>query len=99
MQASGSLYPLFLGLIKAPVPPSRPAITWAVARKSGQIRRACGGTGATRSPFFTGEHGEDPQFDRAEHDATLWQRRGTQKVPRCWLRAGAVQASRVKRSA
>ena len=30
-----------------------------------------GGTGATRSPPFGGEHGEDPQFDRAEHDAKL----------------------------
>ena len=26
-------------------------------------------------PALGGEHGEDPQFDRAEHDATLRQRR------------------------
>jgi hypothetical protein len=32
---------------------------------------ARGGTGATRSPPLGGEHGEDPQFDRAEHDVTL----------------------------
>jgi hypothetical protein len=29
-----------------------------------------GGTGATRSPFFSGEHGEEPPFDAAEHRGT-----------------------------
>jgi hypothetical protein len=29
-----------------------------------------GGTGATRSPFFTGEHGEEPPFDASEHRGT-----------------------------
>jgi len=69
---------MFLGSIRAPVPSSRPAFSQAVARKHCQIRRFfSGGTGATRSrPLSSlgGEHGEDPQFDRAEHDAIL--RRG-----------------------
>jgi hypothetical protein len=73
---------MFLGSIKAPVPSSRPAIPTAGARKRCQIRRFfSGGTGATRSPFFTGEHGEDPQFDRAEHDATLAARQGLPRRP------------------
>ncbi len=29
-----------------------------------------GGTGATRRPSFTGEHGEEPPFDASEHRGT-----------------------------
>ena len=54
---------------------------------------ACGGTGATRSPAW-GEHGEDPQFDRVEHDATLAARQGLTLPGREQCR----QASRVNRS-
>ena len=55
---------MFLGSIKVPVPPSRPAIP--SASRVGPVKfAACGGTGATRSPRFWGEHGEDPQFGRA----------------------------------
>jgi hypothetical protein len=70
---------MFLGSIKAPVPPSRPAIRKADARRRGQIRRLGGGTTATRNPL-AGEHGEDPQFDAAEHAARLRQRRGDYSV-------------------
>ena len=54
---------------------------------------ACGGTGATRSPAW-GEHGEDPQFDRVEHAATLAARQGLTLRGREQCR----QASRVNRS-
>src|SRR5271157_2279881 len=50
---------MFLGSIKAPVPPSRPAIP-----------------SASRAAAAWGEHGEDPQFAWAEHDAMLRLRRG-----------------------
>jgi hypothetical protein len=66
---------MFVCLFKATVPSSRPGIFWAVARKSGQIRRIAAGPEARAAPLG-GEHGEDPQFDRAEHDAMLRQSRG-----------------------
>jgi hypothetical protein len=50
----------------------RPDLPFHRRARAGPVKfAACGGTGATRSPRFGGEHGEDPQFDRAEHDATL----------------------------
>ena len=53
-----------------------------------------GGTGATRSPAW-GEHGEDPQFDRAEHDGHAPAYEGGIVLPSA---GKAYQASRVKRS-
>ena len=69
-------------------------MTWAIARKRGQIRRLDGGTGATRSPAW-GEHGEDPQFDAAEHGARLSAKEGR----RMTLHRRINQPSQVKRSA
>src|SRR5271165_6920294 len=46
-------------------------------------------------PPLGGEHGEDPQFDRAEHGATLRQRRDLLLPSRSVIH----QASRMKRSA
>jgi hypothetical protein len=52
---------MFPGSIKAPVAASRP--TSPPASHAGPVKfAACGGTG----PAW-GEHGEDPQFDQAEH--------------------------------
>jgi hypothetical protein len=34
-------------------------------------RSSRGGTGATRSPSFTGEHGEEPPFEATEHRGTV----------------------------
>ena len=89
----------FLGSIKAPVPSSRPAIPSAFARKPGQSRRACGGTGATRSPRLGASMARTHTLTGLSTTPRCRQRRGTQKVARCWPPADAVQASRVKRSA
>jgi transposase InsO family protein len=43
-----------------------PGTFWAVARKSGQIRRIAAGPEPRAAPL-EGEHDEDSQFDRAEH--------------------------------
>jgi hypothetical protein len=40
---------------------------------AGRVKSAAswrGGSGATRNPFFTGEHGEHPPFDASEHRGT-----------------------------
>ena len=55
----------------APWPPRASPVKFASLR---------GGAGAKRSPSFRGEHGEDPQYDRAEHGATLTQK-GAHKPP------------------
>ena len=57
---------MFVCLIKAAVASSRPGTFWAVARKSGQIRRIAAGPEPRAAPL-EGEHDEDSQFDRAEH--------------------------------
>src|ERR1700683_4329901 len=66
---------MFLGSIKAPVPSSRPAIVLAGARRPCQIRRIAAGPGPRGAPSW-GDDGEDPQFDRAEHDAMLAAKEG-----------------------
>ena len=55
---------------RATVPPSRPGIPSGIARRRGQIRRLRRDRSHAQPPLG-GEHGEDPQFDRAEHDAML----------------------------
>ena len=72
--------------------------TWhsvGIARRPGQIRRLRRDRSHAQPPLG-GEHGEDPQFDRAEHDAMLRPRRGAILLAR---RETSHQASRVKRSA
>src|SRR6201995_2226564 len=72
---------MFLGSIKAPVPPStcHPA---GIARRPGQIRRLRRDRSHAQ-PRLWGEHGEDPQFDGAEHDAML---RPREACIRAWSR-------------
>jgi hypothetical protein len=66
-----------------------------IARKPGQIRRPRRDRSHAQPPLG-GEHGEDPQFDRAEHNAKLRHRREAQLVGQI---SRQRQASRVKRSA
>ena len=74
-QARNAGQSMFLGSIMASVPSSRPAI--ASASRACQVKFAAERRDRSHAqPPLRGEHGEDPQFDRAEHGARLRQTRG-----------------------
>ena len=61
---------MFLVRPEKPVPRPGPCIPSRSERPQ-SVKSGAAGTGATRSPFFTGEHGEDPPFDGRGRADTL----------------------------